>query len=285
MAVPYPPSGGAPSPVRPTRTRAEAIRLDMLATTVDFAYRFGRYALAYMAVWYYFQGFIVLDIERYLWRTDNLLEGMRNVWFLVPLALLMTLLAFRTNPELGYVEPPGDVLVKGVWRSAISGFFEELMYRWMAFFMAMAACGLLDRVVGGAISRFAIQTVWPAFDRVTASKFEQQLFGISWVVGGGMLVSTLWFYAVHQHWFNRIKLWFYWRVTARLLALLGRPADTPPGNNTDKVGFVTAVVTTLVFFWVFFNYGMLAAMIAHGLMYDGSVCLAEAFVMWWRTRR
>jgi len=186
-----------------------------------------------------------------LWsRNDDLLAGLGKVWFIfvwgAGITLLMGILLSRMPREY----PPRLIFGQGMWISLNAGIFEELIYRWLRFSIAMITLPFFNLITFGFLKWVYITILIPVANWVTFGALQEYLFHpASWVIGAAIISANGSFRDGHKEngFFSWVNSWF-----------LG-----------------------MVFFFLMFNYGLLTAIVAH-VLYDMAIFVVAALGMSWR---
>jgi hypothetical protein len=180
----------------------------------------------------------------------NLFEGLGKVWFIFAWGVVVTLLAGIITSRMPRDYSPSYVLGHGIWVSLNAGVFEELIYRWLRFSVAMITLPFFNLITFGLL-KWAYQTfLIPIADFATFGALHDYLFHpASWVIGAAIISANGSFRDGHEGngWFSYVNSWF--------------------------IG--------MVFFYLMFNYGLFTAIIAH-VLYDVAIFVVSAFAMSWR---
>jgi hypothetical protein len=123
------------------------------------------------------------------------------------------------------------MLLKGVWISLNAGFFEEMLYRWLVFFIAMVFGRALNAITFGLVEWAYTTLLLPITNVVTFGALAPQLINPEWLLGAAVISTNAAFRRAHQQ--------------LGLLAVI----------NSWFLG--------IVFFWLMFNYGLVSSIIAH----------------------
>lgn len=184
-------------------------------------------------------------------RNSDTLGGLLAVW---PIFLwgggvtLVTGLILINTPRNYF---PAEVLTFGMWVSLNAGIFEEIIFRWLRFAIAMIMLPFLNFLLLGFLPGFDGILEWlcttalvPLTDLVTFGALHEWLYHpAGWVMGAAIISANGKFRAAHfeNGWFNWINSWF--------------------------IG--------MVMFWLLFNYGLLTAITAH-VLYDAVIFAVAA---------
>lgn len=165
-------------------------------------------------------------------------EGVARVWPIYVWAAGMTLLVGLI--EIARRQPrdyePGYLFVKGTFVSLCAGFFEEVLYRWLAFFAALSFIKFMNILTFGLFEWAYTTFLIPAANWVTFGILEPQLYGPSgWLFAAAVLSANYNFQEGHKY------LGFF--------------------------GWVNSWFIGMVMFFLVFNYGLWAAIVAH-VVYD-----------------
>lgn len=186
-----------------------------------------------------------------LWsRSSSPFEGLGKVWFIFVWGVAVTLLAGIITSRTPRDYSPGFVLGHGVWVSLNAGIFEELIYRWLRFSVAMITLPFFNFITFGLLKWAYESFLIPIADWATFGALHDYLFHpASWVIGAAIISANGSFRDGHEGngFFSWVNSWF--------------------------IG--------MVFFYLMFNYGLLTAIIAH-VLYDVAIFVVSAFAMSWR---
>jgi hypothetical protein len=187
----------------------------------------------------------VLSAGDLLASKGSIWEGLGRVWFIFAFGfgaqfLIQVWQVVRRRPAAGDM---AAVWRSGLWTSAHAGLFEEIIFRVYAFLGAIIALKWLDGVVGGVLQWLSVNAVLPLANLVTLGLFKREFTGVDWAFGVGIIVSSLFFRSAHVH---------YGKFAKGIVWVVG-----------------------MVMFWLMFNYGLVAAILAH-FLYDAAVFLAIA---------
>ena len=173
-----------------------------------------------------------------LWQPNaSISAGLGRVWFIFAWAAVTTfgvglVLLRRGEPRK---QEPTTAVWRGAWLSLNAGFFEELIWRWMAFFVAMVFLPAANWLTFGFVKWLYTAALIPLANWVTLGALQPQLTGhANWIFGAAVISANARFRNAHRgKFFRYVNSWF-----------LG-----------------------MVFFWLMFNYGLMAAIVAH-ILYD-----------------
>ena len=169
----------------------------------------------------------------------SLWEGLSSVWFIfvwgAGITLLLGLSAIIKETPTSY--GPGEVFKTGTALSLVAGFFEEIIYRWLALFGSMIVImvlnyfpffGLLGWLYGDILVPL---TNWASFGLL-----ESQLYGgYGWLFAAGIVSANMRFQSGHEY--------------------------------QGFFGWVNAWYIGLFLFYLMFTYGLWTAIVAH-ILYD-----------------
>jgi hypothetical protein len=190
-------------------------------------------------------GRMVLPLT-YPWHVHggSVLQALGHVWFIFAWAVAVTALfgfiAIRTG--VPRADTPGRLFSKGVWVSVNAGFFEEIIYRWFIFFSALVMVAFFNTITFHLVHIINEYLLLPVANFATFGALHAQLYGsYGWMFGAAMVVASISFRDAHEGVLRAINAWF-----------MG-----------------------MVFFWVLFHYGIVAAIVAH-ILYDVCTDLVAA---------
>jgi hypothetical protein len=162
--------------------------------------------------------------------------GLTKVWFIFAWGFVGTIILtmVRGRQEIG--ETRLVSLLKGWWVSLNAGFFEELIYRWLAFFIAMITLPILNFITFGLVKWFYGVALVPFADVMTLHALHSQLVQSgTWVFGAAIVMASVSFRNAHK--------------------------------GAGFIGFVNSWFFGMVMFYLMFNYGLLTAIVVH-VLYD-----------------
>lgn len=180
----------------------------------------------------------------------EVLEGLRRVWFIFVWGFGLQLLIqiwriVRRRPKDANLP---QLLKHGAWISLNAGVFEELIFRYYGFAATVIGLQFANDWAHDAIKQTLTHTLLPVANVLSLGLLSSQLSAANWALGGAMLLGSVFFRDAHRHYGKLAKanVWF--------------------------IG--------LVMFWLMFNYGLVAAIIAH-VLYDFVIyaCLALTSIL------
>ena len=129
------------------------------------------------------------------------------------------------------------ILSRAVWTSIQIGFWEELIYRYLSFGIAMIVLPLVDWITRG-VTRWVFESfLMPATHLMTFGALEGQILTTPWTVGAGIITANLVFVAAHVY------------------------------TGHSIISCVNAWFVGLVLFWLALHYGLITSMVAHSVYY------------------
>lgn len=170
-------------------------------------------------------------------------DGVKAAW---PIYLwgcgLTTLVCVCTSNSRSTNRNAEDIIGVGTLLSVMAGVTEEIAFRWWFFYGAILGLKVLSWITCGLVAWFVTHVPIPIAAFFTPSAMHPYYYGFGWAVGGAILSSNGKFRNGHLYlgWFGYVNSWF-----------LG-----------------------LFFFWLMFNYGLLAAILAHWF-YDQLIFTAK----------
>ncbi|MHA2279615.1 MAG: hypothetical protein ACXAC5_01805 [Promethearchaeota archaeon] len=175
------------------------------------------------------------------WKENQVLTGIKASWpiFLWG-AAVTSIVAFSTRNKRSLNKKAEDILVGGVFVSAIAGVFEEMVFRWIIFLWGIVGVKVVNFLFFGFLGFGLAQFIhnWivgPIVNFVTFGKMQWLIFDMGWAVGASALAANAKFRTEHAY-----------------LGVFGL-------LNSWIIGFFL--------FWVMFTYGLLAAITVH-FLYD-----------------
>lgn len=173
-------------------------------------------------------------------------DGLGQVWFIFvwALAVTLTLLAIRGR---GYSYTSRPIrLVKGMWISLNAGVFEELIFRWLLFFIAMIMLPFFNIITFGLVKWLYVELFIPVANFFTFGALEPHLMGSSWVLGA---------------------------------AIISVNADFRDGHKyLGTLGWVNSWFIGMVMFYLVLNYNIQTAIVAH-VAYDALIFAIAALAV------
>jgi hypothetical protein len=202
----------------------------------------------YTIFWVIGRSWMVMDFDE-LWKPEaSVFEAMGKVWFLFAWAIGVTLAVgiLQVHHGIRREHEPGETFWKGLWISLHAGVFEELIFRWMVFFIAMVSIRFLNAITYGFVGWWYTEVLVPLANWSTMGALQPQLIDSpTWLLGAALVSASITFRDAHKH-----------------LGLLG---------------LVNAWFGGMVLFYVMFHYGLWAAIVVH-VAYDICVFTTRAFV-------
>lgn len=137
------------------------------------------------------------------------------------------------------------ILSRAVWTSIQIGFWEELIYRYLSFGIAMILLPFIDWITRGVVRWIFESFLMPATHLMTFGALEGQILTTPWTVGAGIITANLVFVAAHVY------------------------------TGHSIISCVNAWCVGLVLFWLALHYGLITSMVAHSV-YDAVLLLTQA---------
>lgn len=136
-------------------------------------------------------------------------EGLTKVWFIFAWALGATLAQLLFQGAAYSYTSRTVRLFKGAWVSLNAGIFEELIFRWLLFFIAMITLPFFNFLTFGLAKLLYTEVLIPVANFFTFGSLEPYLMdGNSWVLGAAIVSANVSFRDAHKGWFTRINAWF-----------------------------------------------------------------------------
>ncbi|HSX33129.1 MAG TPA: hypothetical protein VLF91_02215 [Candidatus Saccharimonadales bacterium] len=226
------------------RKKVDILDLPMVLVTWAYLRLLGVTALGYVLLHWLWGKDMFLSIHDLLGSPSGVQPGLLWAWPIFAWALGLTILATWAKGGDNGGHGGMETLVKGWWVSLNAGFFEEVTFRLLSFLTAMVMLRFFNYITFGFVHLFYRYVLLPPANFMTFGLLHQQLYSpMSWLVGAALLSAAAKFRNGHsyQGTFGLINSWY-----------LG-----------------------MVFFYVMFHYGILAAIIAHAL-YDGIIFTVES---------
>ena len=137
------------------------------------------------------------------------------------------------------------ILSRAVWTSIQIGFWEELIYRYLSFGIAMILLPFIDWITRGVVRWIFESFLMPATHLMTFGALEGQILTTPWTVGASIITANLVFVAVHIY------------------------------TGHSIISCVNAWFVGLVLFWLALHYGLITSMVVHSA-YDAVLLLTQA---------
>jgi hypothetical protein len=194
-------------------------------------------AAAFMLVFWWLDPHVVGLSRSFAWHGfSHMAQGLTHIWWFFAwgalLALIPAIIAIK-NRESRDGEP-GPMFLKGLWMSLNAGFFEEILFRWIFFFNMMVLLQIANVVLFHLVNIVSAHILIPVGNFFSFGALRPELYGYGWIVAAALLLSNHSFQEAHgPRVFRMLNAW---------------------GGG-------------MVLFWVMFNYGIWAAIVAH-ILYD-----------------
>jgi hypothetical protein len=177
-------------------------------------------------------------------------DWVSSVWFIFVWGVGVTaIFAFLTRNDWLKNRNAEQILVGGAFISVAAGVIEEIIYRWLAFLAAIPLLLVSNWVFGG----------W-----LFGTGLPEWLFTHAF----GPLANWVTFGALHE----QLSHPYGWQVGAALLA--ANAAFRNGHKYQGPLGVVNSWFLGMVFFWILFEYGLLAAIAVH-FLYDMFLFVVE----------
>ncbi|MEK7638811.1 MAG: hypothetical protein AAB388_01485 [Patescibacteria group bacterium] len=156
---------------------------------------------------------------------------------------LTTIVSILTRNEARLNRDAEQFLSKGFALSLMAGVFEEIIFRWLLFFIAVPWVYVLNIVTFGIYSWLYTSVVGPIANLSTLGLLEHILFnGYGWAVGSAVIVSNGMFRNGHRY--------------------------------QGLLGFVNSWFIGMLLFLIMFQHGLLVAILIH-FLYDMFIFLVR----------
>lgn len=161
-------------------------------------------------------------------------KGVVSVWFVFLLAIAVSFFPGSLITD----KSKTDLIIESIWLSVNAGFWEELIYRWLLFAIAVMVLPFLNWCTFGFIYWIYVSLAIPFTNFITFGFLSPQLLSDNWVFGAAIISSSNTFMNDHKDkgLLGHISVWFF----------------------------------GLLCFWLVFNYGIVTAMAVH-ILYDIAV--------------
>ncbi|MGV9002024.1 MAG: hypothetical protein ACOH18_03685 [Candidatus Saccharimonadaceae bacterium] len=187
-----------------------------------------------------------------LWQTNGtVIDGLGKVWFIFAWGIAVTLLAAVISSRKPRDYSRGYIFGFGAWVSLHAGIFEELMYRWLRFSIAMVILPLTNFILFGFI---------PGNEGLVHWVYESLLIPVAnWSTFG----------ALHEYLYDPRS----WVIGAAIISANGKFREDHEANGLFSQ--VNAWFLGMVFFYLTFHYGLFTAIVAH-VLYDMAIFTVAA---------
>jgi len=159
------------------------------------------------------------------------LEGIVSVWFVFLWAIVGSFFSKRLITD----KSKKDLVIEGIWLGVNAGFWEELIYRWLLFAIAIIVLPFLNWCTFGLIHWVYVSIAIPFTNWITFGFLSPQLLSDNWVLGAAIVSGSNKFMDAHK--------------------------------NNGVLGYINSWFFGLLCFWIVFNYGIFTAIIVH-VVYD-----------------
>lgn len=167
----------------------------------------------------------------YLYKGFVSLDGIISVWFVFLWAIVGSFFSGRLITDMS----KKDLIIEGIWLSVNAGFWEELIFRWLLFSIAVIIIPFLNWCTFGLVYWIYASFAIPFTNWVTFGFLSPQLLSDNWVFGAAIVSSSNKFMDAHK------------------------------GNGL--LGYINSWFFGLLCFWLVFNYGIVTAIVVH-ILYD-----------------
>lgn len=169
--------------------------------------------------------------------------GIKAVWFIFLWGGGFTLVASLIKINTPRTHAADEILMFGMWASVNAGIFEEFLYRWLRFGIAMVILPFVNFLLFGWIPGF---------------------HGLIHVLYGSILAPI-----ANIATFGALSEWLFhpasWTIGAAMISANGRFRAAHFANGW--IGWINSWFGGMVLFWVMFNYGLVTAITVH-ILYD-----------------
>jgi len=221
--------------------------------TLNYLWGFGTSLLVAGLLWLVAKDAMVVSFAMPWQSRGSLLEGLGQVWFIFAWAVGVNVIwqIYHMAKSTSVPQNLGELFLKGIWLSVLAGFFEEIIYRWLAFLSAMVVVTFLNFISFGLAHWAYADVLAPLANIATLHALDPQLTSMGWVLAAAVVSVAASFRDAHEYqgFFGLVNSWF--------------------GG--------------MVFFWLMFNYGLWTAIVAH-ILYDLCVTVVAHIMNVWRLR-
>lgn len=176
-----------------------------------------------------------------LWSRNggNVIAGLSHVWFIFAWGATYTIIICLVIAGRDPFRSTAYIFGKGLWISANAGFFEELIYRWIGFSIAMIAFPFLNTITFGLLAWLYTSFLIPVANFLTLGALSGYLLHSStWAVGAAIITANSFFRDAHL--------------------------------EKGFISWVNSWYIGIVLFYLMLNYGLWTAIIAH-FLYDAVI--------------
>lgn len=165
-------------------------------------------------------------------------DGLASVWYIFAWGVAFTAASFVFTGmyKKSRAVTPGEVALEGLGVSLFAGVVEELLYRWFMLFGGMFLLNILNFLTFGLVKWVNVELLIPVTNWLTFGILSPQLTNdSSWLFAAAIIFANSSFRDAHEH--------------------------------RGFITYINAWILGIVFFYVMFNYGLLAAIVTH-VLYD-----------------
>lgn len=203
--------------------------------------------LFYTFLWFFWRDYMFISFDQIWTTTSSAANAIDQVWFVFAWGTLATLvISVYGKGEKRLFQDPLTGFLKGLWLSINAGFFEEMIYRWLAFSTAMVLTPFLNWITFGLVHWLNVQVLLPVANWSTLGYLEPQLLSNNWVLGAAILTANASFRDEHK-------------------------------QHLGLLGYVNSWFGGMLMFYLMFHYGIWAAIAVH-TVYDICVFSTESAV-------
>lgn len=232
------------------KEHVSTLELSPLGVTVSYTIHLAGWLIALGVLWIFWSQYSLYTFKDLWGSNPSLFSGMGDVWLVFVWAAFVPLVIGLF--QIGNTRPIslGSVFGKGAWISLNAGLFEELMYRWLRFSIAMITLPFFNLITFGLLRWVYENILIPVANWATFNQLNDVLHDPKgWVVGAAIISANGVFRDAHEYqgWFGQLNAWF-----------MG-----------------------MVLFYVMFHHGLLAAIGVH-ILYDLIVFSTLTFTLSWQ---
>ncbi len=217
-----------------------------LEITVFYSLLFAIALMAYALFWFFFREYMIISFDTIWQPVGSLADAIGDVWpiFLWGFgATLILCVCLKSRKSIFHGMWHG--WFKAVWVSCNAGLFEEMIYRWLYFSIALVLMPFFNVITFGFWHWVNVEVLLPVANWATFGILHSQLIDGNWIVGAAILSANSDFRDEHKH-----------------LGLLG---------------YINSWYLGMIMFYLMFSFGLWSAIVVH-ILYDIAVFTAESMV-------
>lgn len=217
-----------------------------LEVTILYTFYFTFAIVVYYVFWLFWRDYIIISFDD-IWEPVGAFSvALSEIWPIFIWGFGATfILSVIKKSENSIFSGMWQGWFKAVWVSFNAGFFEEMIYRWLYFSIALVLMPFFNVITFGFWRWLNVEVLLPVANWATFGILQPQLVDGNWIIGAAILSANSDFRDEHKH-----------------LGLLG---------------FINSWYLGMIMFYLMFHYGLWTAIAIH-ILYDISVFTAESLV-------